>query len=136
MQLYTLLAKLPYTLVITSLALAASAVPVQSTELTVLNPSNFKETIKDGVWCARMLLHLSNSHVVRCRFIEHFSPYCGHCRRFAPTWTQLVEETEKQADPGIHLAQVNCAVDGGKPRHACAGMLIIMRARPLPREQG
>lgn len=95
MQLYTLLSRLPYTLVISSLALAASAVPVESVELTVLNPSNFKDSIAEGVW-----------------FIEHFSPYCGHCRNFAPTWKQLVEETESQEDPGIHLAQVNCAVDG------------------------
>lgn len=95
MQLYTILARLPYTLVISSLALAVAAVPVESVELQVLNPTNFEETIKDGVW-----------------FIEHFSPYCRHCRNFAPTWQQLVEETEKQEDPGIHLAQVNCAVDG------------------------
>ena len=51
MQLYTLLSRLPYTLVISSLALAASAVPVESVELTVLNPSNFKDTIAEGVWC-------------------------------------------------------------------------------------
>ena len=48
------------------------------------------------------------------RFIEHFSPYGHHCRAFAPTWTQLVEANDKKADPGIHLAQVNCAVHGGQ----------------------
>ena len=61
MQLYTLLARLPYTLVISSFALAASAVPVESVELTVLNPSNFKETIKEGVWC---VIHST----IRCIF--------------------------------------------------------------------
>ncbi|EPQ59737.1 thioredoxin-domain-containing protein [Gloeophyllum trabeum ATCC 11539] len=79
---------------VASLALAA-AVPVQSVELTVLNPDNFKPTIADGVW-----------------LIEHFSPYCHHCRDFAPTWQELVDRTQAKADPGIHLAQVNCAVDG------------------------
>ena len=71
-----------------------------------------------------------------CRFIEHFSPYCHHCLNFAPTWTQLVEETEKKADPGIRLAQVNCAVHGGTFVSLCA-----LRAapsdpdrRPLPQE--
>lgn len=46
------------------------------------------------------------------RFIEHFSPYCHHCRDFAPTWTQLVEDTKNALDPGIHLAQINCLVYG------------------------
>ncbi|KAI0665820.1 hypothetical protein C8Q78DRAFT_933526, partial [Trametes maxima] len=45
-------------------------------------------------------------------FVKHFSPYCGHCRNFAPTWKQLVEPTESKPDPGIHLARVNCAVNG------------------------
>ncbi|KAI0951633.1 hypothetical protein AcV7_007680 [Taiwanofungus camphoratus] len=87
--------RLPSTLLVVSLALTASALPVESTQLKVLTPDDFQETIAHGVW-----------------FIEHFSPYCGHCRKFAPTWTQLVEENQQLTDPGIHLAQVNCAVDG------------------------
>lgn len=46
------------------------------------------------------------------RFIEYFSPYCHHCRDFAPTWSKLVQETKGLADPGIQLAQVNCVVYG------------------------
>ncbi|CDO70352.1 hypothetical protein BN946_scf184613.g2 [Trametes cinnabarina] len=96
MRLFSL-ARLPFSLLASSVILASSALPVESseTELLVLTPDNFDATIADGVW-----------------FIEHFSPYCGHCRRFAPTWKQLVEETEAKPDPGIHLAQVNCAVHG------------------------
>ncbi|CCL99003.1 uncharacterized protein FIBRA_01011 [Fibroporia radiculosa] len=90
-----MLARLPYTLLATALAVAVQALPVDSTELTVLTPDNFESTISEGVW-----------------FIEHFSPYCGHCRKFLPTWTQLVENNAKQADPGIRLAQVNCAING------------------------
>ncbi|TCD69206.1 hypothetical protein EIP91_008502 [Steccherinum ochraceum] len=86
---------LPHTLLVSSLAFATNALPVQSTELLVLTPDNFKDTIAHGVW-----------------FIEHFSPYCGHCRRFAPTWEKLVEHYTSQEDPGIQLAQVNCAVHG------------------------
>ncbi|KZT20616.1 thioredoxin-like protein [Neolentinus lepideus HHB14362 ss-1] len=81
-------------LFVASLALAAAA-PVESVELLVLSPDNFKSTVSQGVW-----------------LIEHFSPYCHHCRDFAPIWTQLVEQTEKKSDPGIRLAQVNCAVNG------------------------
>ncbi|KAL4241266.1 hypothetical protein ABKN59_000026 [Abortiporus biennis] len=95
MHLGQLVFQLPYSLLLSSLALAAAVPPAASVELTVLNPDNFEQTISKGVW-----------------FIEHFSPYCGHCRRFAPTWTQLVEHYEQQTDPGIKLAQVNCAVHG------------------------
>ncbi|KAI0655239.1 thioredoxin-domain-containing protein [Cubamyces menziesii] len=96
MRLFSL-ARLSFSLLASSVILASAALPVESseTELLVLTPDNFDSTIAEGVW-----------------FIEHFSPYCGHCRNFAPTWKQLVEETEKKPDPGIHLAQVNCAVHG------------------------
>lgn len=94
--MYPMLAKLPFHLLVTSLALAASALPVESVELKVLTPDNFQSTIAQGVW-----------------FIEHFSPYCHHCRQFAPTWEKLVQENEAAPGSGIHLAQVNCAVNGG-----------------------
>ncbi|KAL1747767.1 thioredoxin-like protein [Schizophyllum fasciatum] len=61
-----------------------------------LTPDNFKSTIADGLW-----------------FIEHYSPYCGHCRHFLPTWEQLVKDVANgAAQPPVHLAQVNCAVNG------------------------
>ncbi|KAI0829211.1 thioredoxin-domain-containing protein [Trametes gibbosa] len=96
MKLFSL-TRLPFSLLVSSVILASAALPVVSseTELLVLTPDNFDTTVSDGVW-----------------FIEHFSPYCGHCRHFAPTWKQLVDQTESKADPGIHLAQVNCAVHG------------------------
>ncbi|KAI0665366.1 thioredoxin-domain-containing protein [Trametes maxima] len=96
MKLFSL-ARLSFTLLTSSVILASAADPVESTEteLLVLTPDNFGSTISEGVW-----------------FVKHFSPYCGHCRNFAPTWKQLVEQTESKPDPGIHLAQVNCAVNG------------------------
>ncbi|KAI0323893.1 thioredoxin-like protein [Cubamyces sp. BRFM 1775] len=79
------------------LRVASTALSEESSEAEplVLTADNFESTIADGVW-----------------FIEYMSPYCGHCRSFTPTWDQLVAETAKKADPGIHLAQVNCAVHG------------------------
>jgi thiol-disulfide isomerase/thioredoxin len=44
------------------------------------------------------------------RFVEHFSPYCHHCRQFQPTWDDLVNH---YAGSPVNLAQVNCAVYGG-----------------------
>lgn len=43
-------AKLPFSLLLSSLALATSALPVESTELLVLTPENFDSTVKDGLW--------------------------------------------------------------------------------------
>lgn len=43
-------AKLPFSLLLTSLALATSALPVESVELLVLTPDNFDKTVADGVW--------------------------------------------------------------------------------------
>lgn len=42
--------------------------------ITELEGATIDETIKDGYW-----------------FIEFFSPYCHHCKSFAPTWQTLYE---------------------------------------------
>ncbi len=52
-------------------------------------------------------------HYVSSRFVEHFSPYCTHCKHFAPTWEKLTEHYESMESPGVHLAQVDCAANGG-----------------------
>ncbi|KAJ7171825.1 protein disulfide isomerase [Mycena crocata] len=89
------LRELPISILLTSFALASAALPAQtaSTLKPPLTPDNFKSTIAKGVW-----------------FVEHFSPYCGHCRAFAPTWEKLVEHSESSA--GVQLAQVDCSVNG------------------------
>jgi Thioredoxin len=57
------------------------------------------------------------------RFIEHYSPYCHHCRDFAPTWTKLVEDIGSLEDPGISFAQVNCATHGGGSPSLTVGLI-------------
>ncbi|PFH44884.1 hypothetical protein AMATHDRAFT_72161 [Amanita thiersii Skay4041] len=65
-----------------------------SVTLVELTPDNFEKSTATGIW-----------------FIEHFSPYCPHCRRFAPKWEQLVKEGKAEF-PHVNFAQVNCAVHG------------------------
>lgn len=47
--------------------------------------------------------------LVHDRLVEHFSPYCSHCKAFEPTWTALVSNHTA----GASLAQVDCIVNGG-----------------------
>ncbi|EIM85449.1 thioredoxin-domain-containing protein [Stereum hirsutum FP-91666 SS1] len=94
---WTKLTRLPCSLLVVSLALVAIAVPVESAEAEdnlkpALTPENFKDTVATGYW-----------------FVEHFSPWCPHCRAFAPMWAQLNEEYEGSV---VNMAQVNCAVNG------------------------
>ncbi|THH04930.1 hypothetical protein EW145_g5166 [Phellinidium pouzarii] len=116
-------AKLPTTLLLTSLALAASALPVESVDLNVLTPDNFETTVANGAW-----------------FIEHFSPYCHHCRAFAPTWERLVQHYESLDDPGVHFAQINCAVNGDLcDKHGVTGypqMTLYKNGEPAERFKG
>jgi thiol-disulfide isomerase/thioredoxin len=89
------LRELPVSVLLTSFAIAVAALPVQTAALQPpLIADNFKTAIAKGVW-----------------FVEHYSPYCGHCKAFAPTWEKLAEESENY--PGVELAQVDCSVSGG-----------------------
>ncbi|KAJ6454695.1 protein disulfide isomerase [Mycena sanguinolenta] len=88
------LSELPVSLLLTSFALASAALPAQTASLKPpLTPENFQSTIAHGVW-----------------LVEFFSPYCGHCRKFMPTWEKLVEYSENSG--GVELAQVDCSVNG------------------------
>ena len=111
------LGRLPSSLrvLLTSLAITCGAVPVSTEQ--VLTPENFQTSIAHGVW-----------------FIEHYSPYCGHCRQFAPTWDELVKIGEADV-PTINLAQVNCAVHGGTWSPTLSPTTLVMRPRPLHSER-
>ncbi|KAK8861263.1 protein disulfide-isomerase domain [Kwoniella newhampshirensis] len=85
-----------------STSLIASPVSATTTDndddfqLRQLTDDNFKSNTAQGLW-----------------LIEHFSPKCGHCRAFAPTWTQLAKDKQHlERLTGFHMAQVNCLAQG------------------------
>ncbi|GAA5837555.1 hypothetical protein JCM11251_002012 [Rhodosporidiobolus azoricus] len=45
--------------------------------------------------------------------VEHYSPYCSHCKSFAPKWKELVDTYSPAATlHDFHFAQVDCAANG------------------------
>jgi len=74
-----------------------SAVPIAAqAEWPQLTDSNFSSSVSKGLW-----------------FVEFFSPQCSHCKKFAPTWEELVIAKTRQWGPyGFFMAQVNCLAQG------------------------
>ncbi|PWZ01080.1 thioredoxin-like protein [Testicularia cyperi] len=79
-------------------ALTASALPISAFDpaLTSLTSGNFTSSVGTGMW-----------------MVEFYSPYCVHCKRFAPTWKDLVESDRHLEDSSdFHFARVNCIAQG------------------------
>lgn len=52
--------------------------------------------------------------------VEFYSPYCGHCRKFAPTWKSLTLSGFDETHDRFAFAQLDCVANGD----ACASQKI------------
>ena len=77
----------------------AVAEDVKST-VAHLGKDNFESEIKTGV-----------------SFVKFFAPWCGHCKRLAPTWEELGGKfAEKE---GVKIAKVDCTEGNDRNRELC-----------------
>ncbi len=82
------------------LAIATSALagplPAFDPAVQALTAGNFSTATDDGMW-----------------FVEFYSPYCGHCKRLAPTFHDIAESNRHLEDSSnFHIARVNCIAQG------------------------
>jgi len=65
-----------------------------------LNKDTFTKQIKSGV-----------------TFVKFFAPWCGHCKRLAPTWEDLAKAFD--ADDDVTVAKVDCTSDDNVNKDLC-----------------
>jgi len=65
-----------------------------------LDKDNFEEETKTGI-----------------AFVKFFAPWCGHCKRLAPTWEELAKKYEGKA--GVTVAHVDCTAADNANRALC-----------------
>ncbi|MCO5589563.1 hypothetical protein L7F22_043531 [Adiantum nelumboides] len=80
-----------------SICLGVNAAPIETEKTgTNLISTNFDQNVGKGMW-----------------LVEFFSPWCGHCKKFAPTWSMLVGMNEHLADSSdFHFGRVDCVAQG------------------------
>jgi len=73
-----------------------AAVPTEAAEtegdLVILTSDNFEDLTSNGAW-----------------FVKFYAPWCGHCKRMAPTWTAYAT-TVKERELPYKVGKVDCTV--------------------------
>lgn len=107
-------------LLASSLPALLAAAPIEHGGLQ-LNAQNFDSTVSKGMYLGAypIVNDKPNSSVPAC-LVEFYSPYCGHCRKFAPTWQSLTQTDFEDTHDRFSFAQLDCVANGD----ACAAQKI------------
>ncbi|MCP3665503.1 MAG: hypothetical protein GY696_23905, partial [Gammaproteobacteria bacterium] len=63
--------------------------PKAPTDVVELTDANFESKTSTGAW-----------------FVKFYAPWCGHCKKLAPTWEELAASLV--SDPDNHVAHIDC----------------------------
>eukprot|EP00353_Schmidingerella_taraikaensis_P010239 CAMPEP_0185581214 /NCGR_PEP_ID=MMETSP0434-20130131/18177_1 /TAXON_ID=626734 ORGANISM="Favella taraikaensis, Strain Fe Narragansett Bay" /NCGR_SAMPLE_ID=MMETSP0434 /ASSEMBLY_ACC=CAM_ASM_000379 /LENGTH=124 /DNA_ID=CAMNT_0028199699 /DNA_START=26 /DNA_END=400 /DNA_ORIENTATION=- len=65
---------------------------VSTASVVTLNAETFEDAVESGT-----------------AFVKFYAPWCGHCKRLAPTWDKLADEFA--TEDGVTIAKVDCTTD-------------------------
>jgi len=63
-----------------------------TSDVVILGDATFKDKVNEGDW-----------------LVKFYAPWCGHCKKLAPTWDELATKSKGQ----FNVAKVDCTVETG-----------------------
>lgn len=61
--------------------------------------------------------------------VKFFAPWCGHCKRLAPTWDELAAKFSSVDD--VTVAKVDCTSDDNKNKELCSQQGVSREGRDV-----